>query len=352
MESTRLHLLVFALGLWMTFPAQADEQTNTAAPSAQRPVTATPPQSGAVRVNAAMALDSTDVPPDEAQTPTVAVQAAQGDEPVKARVEDGVEVQLISPTVLNAPNTAAKSPTIAADSIEQLPTKTAELPAKPEIAPIEKTAVQPQVEADAAQAQPVISQPSATEVAAAPRRLIPRNRDEATAAGADSVDRATNTTADRSAAVVPWYRGPYAALGGVLALIATLTVLVRRYLPAARPIAADALKVVGRAPISAKQSAILLHVGNRLVLVGVSGEGMRTLAEITDPQEVSLLLGRTVGRGEVGAGFDTLLADQLDRFDEEPDDHTEEVEAVSDTLRVARGELESLRTRIRALHSA
>jgi len=185
----------------------------------------------------------------------------------------------------------------------------------------------------------------------APRQEIPRSarsRNEQLAAfgGERNEPIAAPTT--------PWYRTPYAALGGVLALIFGLTLLVRRYFPAARPVAADVLRVIGRVPIGGKQSAVLLHVGRRLVLVGMGPDAMRTLAEITDPEEVSQLLGKTNSKRIAGHSFDRMLAEELNEYAGESLSATEESpeNAVRETLQVTRGQLETLRNRIRSLQSA
>jgi flagellar biogenesis protein FliO len=54
---------------------------------------------------------------------------------------------------------------------------------------------------------------------------------------------------------------------------------------------ADAVSVLGRAPLAARQMAQLLRVGNKLVLVALTPNGAETLTEITDPVEVDRLLG-------------------------------------------------------------
>jgi flagellar protein FliO/FliZ len=54
---------------------------------------------------------------------------------------------------------------------------------------------------------------------------------------------------------------------------------------------ADAVSVLGRVPLSAKQIAQLLKVGNKLVLVALMPGGAETLTEVTDPVEVDRLMG-------------------------------------------------------------
>jgi flagellar biogenesis protein FliO len=53
----------------------------------------------------------------------------------------------------------------------------------------------------------------------------------------------------------------------------------------------DAVSVLGRVSLSAKQVAQLLRVGNKLVLVALTPGGAETLTEVTDPAEVDRLMG-------------------------------------------------------------
>ena len=54
---------------------------------------------------------------------------------------------------------------------------------------------------------------------------------------------------------------------------------------------ADAVSVLGRVPLAARQFAELLRVGNKLVLVALTPSGPKTLTEVTDPLEVDRLVG-------------------------------------------------------------
>ena len=54
---------------------------------------------------------------------------------------------------------------------------------------------------------------------------------------------------------------------------------------------ADAVSVLGRVSLTAKQVAQLLRVGNKLVLVALTPGGAETLTEVTDPVEVDRLMG-------------------------------------------------------------
>jgi flagellar biogenesis protein FliO len=54
---------------------------------------------------------------------------------------------------------------------------------------------------------------------------------------------------------------------------------------------AEAVSVLGRVPLTGRQIAELLRVGNKLVLVALTPGGAETLTEVTDPAEVDRLVG-------------------------------------------------------------
>ncbi|MCA9253878.1 MAG: FliO/MopB family protein [Phycisphaerales bacterium] len=112
-------------------------------------------------------------------------------------------------------------------------------------------------------------------------------------------------------ASVPWYRSPFIALVVVLGVIAAVATGVRRWVPAARSVSSDQLRVVGRTAISSKQSAVLLHVGKRVVLLGVTSDRVNTLAEITDESEVAQLVGQAKSAESKASGFDTSGIDSI-----------------------------------------
>lgn len=54
---------------------------------------------------------------------------------------------------------------------------------------------------------------------------------------------------------------------------------------------ADAVAVLGRVPLAARQFAELLRIGNKLVLVAATPNGPTALTEISDPAEVDRIVG-------------------------------------------------------------
>ena len=66
--------------------------------------------------------------------------------------------------------------------------------------------------------------------------------------------------------------------------------LMRKYVPAARGMfGAGTLKIVGRLHVAARQSILLVKVGDRFVMVGVTAGSMTALTEIRDPEEAKRL---------------------------------------------------------------
>ncbi len=84
-----------------------------------------------------------------------------------------------------------------------------------------------------------------------------------------------------------------AALALVIALVFGLKWISQR-VGAGRGVATrggGAVEVLSRTAVSARHSVLLLRVGSRLLVVGAGTDGMNTLSEISDPVEVSELLG-------------------------------------------------------------
>lgn len=71
----------------------------------------------------------------------------------------------------------------------------------------------------------------------------------------------------------------------------------------------EAFQVLGRAPLVGRTSAQLIRVGNKLVLVAVTAEGLQPLTEITEPAEVDRLAGLCLGGSETSstAEFQKIL---------------------------------------------
>ncbi|REK15917.1 MAG: hypothetical protein DWQ37_08890 [Planctomycetota bacterium] len=76
-------------------------------------------------------------------------------------------------------------------------------------------------------------------------------------------------------------------LGLVLGLFLVVAWALRRGMPKGSALLpAEAVDVLGRAPLAGRQQVYLVRCGNKLVLVSPTATGVETLTEITDPAEV------------------------------------------------------------------
>ncbi len=124
-----------------------------------------------------------------------------------------------------------------------------------------------------------------------PRLLAPPTRVQIAA----PTESRTASTRGRSALVLPKIES-FATAGSGLAIVVGLFLvcvwLLRRSGPKpTSPLPSEAVAVLGRVPLAARNFAHLLQVGNKLVLVAMTPEGISPITEITDPLEVQRLLG-------------------------------------------------------------
>ena len=82
------------------------------------------------------------------------------------------------------------------------------------------------------------------------------------------------------------------SLAVVLGIFFLLAWVMRRATPGtAGLLSSEVVEVLGRSPLTHRQQLHLLRCGRKLLLVNVCAEGVETLTEITDPEEVDRLLG-------------------------------------------------------------
>ncbi len=108
----------------------------------------------------------------------------------------------------------------------------------------------------------------------------------------------------------------------VLALIAGIALVVKRYMPVNRMLAGGgALDVVARLPLSGKQSLMLVKMGPKLVLVGVSPEQMASLAVVDDPEQIAAIVGQIASRrsDSISRSFVDALGDETKAYAEGPE---------------------------------
>lgn len=128
-------------------------------------------------------------------------------------------------------------------------------------------------------------------VAADPRRLAPLAHSETSSSPADF--QATNR--DALPFAIPRIESLTTAAAGLAIVIGLFLLcmwLLRRSGPKpTTPLPKEAVAVLGRVPLAARHFAHLLQVGNKLVLVSVTPDGVDPITEITEPAEVDRLLG-------------------------------------------------------------
>jgi flagellar biogenesis protein FliO len=85
----------------------------------------------------------------------------------------------------------------------------------------------------------------------------------------------------------------------LVVVIATIFVLVwgmRRFLGASKLAGSGSIgRILGRSHVSPKHQIAYLHVGGRVLVIGLAGDTMINLSEITEPSEVEALVGSASG---------------------------------------------------------
>jgi flagellar biosynthetic protein FliO len=115
-----------------------------------------------------------------------------------------------------------------------------------------------------------------------------------------------------------WRISDFVPLFLVLALVLAAAWAVKRYLPARRLVTGSGvLEIVARLPLSPKQSLVLVKMGQRMVLVGLTPERVNTVCLVDDPEQVAELTGRIAShsRDSTAHEFGQSLDEQVDTFD-------------------------------------
>jgi flagellar biogenesis protein FliO len=114
------------------------------------------------------------------------------------------------------------------------------------------------------------------------------------------------------------------SMGIVLGLFVVTAWCLRRSVPkSGRPLPAEVVEVLGRAPLAGKLQMHLIRFGSKLVLVAASPDGVKAICEITESQEVDRIAGYCQEKAPYSAtsAFRGIL-DRLDKRgwqeDEEP----------------------------------
>jgi flagellar biogenesis protein FliO len=104
----------------------------------------------------------------------------------------------------------------------------------------------------------------------------------------------------------------------VLALIVVGALAVKRFMPGRRLLTGGGVvEIVARAPLSTRQSLVLVKLGQRLLLLGVSADRISTLSVVDDPDQVAMLAGDLAGQqpASISREFARSFAEAADSFD-------------------------------------
>jgi len=103
----------------------------------------------------------------------------------------------------------------------------------------------------------------------------------------------------------------------VLALIAVIVLILKRFLPARGLLNHGGLmEVIARMPLSGKQNLVLVKLGQRLLLLGVAPDRINTLCIVDDPQQTAELLGELASRrsGSMTRAFTKTFDNEAGRY--------------------------------------
>lgn len=117
-----------------------------------------------------------------------------------------------------------------------------------------------------------------------------------------------------------------APLAVVLALICGAAWLVKRFLPNRKLLNGGGLvDIIARTPLTTKSSLVLVKLGRRLVLLGVTPDRVNTLATVEDADQVACLLGEAHSRrpDSVSTAFAEAFGEEAHAYAEAPDDEAD-----------------------------
>lgn len=151
-----------------------------------------------------------------------------------------------------------------------------------------------------------------------------------------------------------WMLNTLTALGVVVGIILLLRGGLQRMKGrVAAPVGASVLEVLSRVSIAPRNHVLLMRLGSRVLVVGDSPAGLRTLADIADPEEVASLLASmaTAKPNSISAGFSQMVG----RFQGAYHDDARVADEGNDTAELhvdrARDRLSSLLSRVRSMAS-
>ncbi len=157
---------------------------------------------------------------------------------------------------------------------------------------------------------------------------------------------------ESKAVTPPWHRTGLGALAIVLAIMGGLYYLLRRCVPSMRAVDSGIVRVVGRSSLTPKHQVVLVQLGRRFLAVGISGDRMTTLSQISDPGEVAELAARAgVRAARRSDGFDELLLREAAEYRTPSDETDEALVSTSAKVSTNRGPVRDLLRKLQTLRS-
>ena len=157
----------------------------------------------------------------------------------------------------------------------------------------------------------------------------------------ETYERPTEETPQVGPTLTDYFR-IFGGLAVVLFVIWGLSVVVKRFIQV-RGLATstECLKVLYTMSLTPTRILYLVRLGDRILLIGAGDGGMRTLAEITEPEEVSIILRDLEFKGNFDLNpFRTRLTSLLEAG-ESPGGHDDDLNV---RQRKLKGILEKLKT--------
>ncbi len=180
--------------------------------------------------------------------------------------------------------------------------------------------------------------------------------DEAAAASPLIEQRPLGSSPDAVPGEVPgrdsgWVLNTLTALGLVIGLVLLLRYGVTKFggRVATRP--NRSVEVLSRTSVAPKNHVLLLRVGGRVLVVGDSSAGLRTLAEIEDPDEVASLLASVEADRDnsMTNGFNRMLSRHSGAYSQRASLMDEGIDTSEAGIDRARDSVSSLLGRVRTM---
>lgn len=152
----------------------------------------------------------------------------------------------------------------------------------------------------------------------------------------------TRTVARRESAGSPGLIRDLWPLLVVLVLVAAIALFLKKFIPARRLMSgSQVLRIVARTHVTPKQQLMLVKLGRRMVLLGVSPERINTLSTVDDPDQVASLLGEAASSQDHSSSqaFAESMREEAGAYADPSDE-----DATSATRGQVRGLLEKVRS--------